>query len=84
MPPIFLQGRQGYGRSYGNRTYLFTTYPNIRYKDYHNIMEDKATKIQSLFIHNKFKKKQKDRKNAKTLEANYNLPPNSLLRYFQY
>ena len=85
MPGIFIQGRQ-VGKSYGSIHYLFSTYPNLGHQDYHNIMEDKATKIQSLLLHNKFRKKTKpilnDRINARTVETFYNLPPNTLVSHF--
>jgi hypothetical protein len=85
MPGIFIQGRQ-IGKSYGNRNYLFATYPDLGHQDYHNIIENKASKIQSLFVRNKFKKKTKpilnDRINARTIETFHNLPPNTLVSHF--
>jgi len=85
MPGIFIQGHL-IGKSYGNRNYLLTTYPTLQHPQYQNLMNNRATKIQSLFVRNKFRTKTQpilnNRVNAKTVETFHNLPPNTLVSYF--
>jgi hypothetical protein len=39
MPGIFIQGHL-IGKSYGNRNYLFTTYPTLQHPQYQNLMNN--------------------------------------------
>lgn len=82
---MFFQGHQ-IGKKYGNKEYLQKKYPNLHYQDYQRIVHDKATKLQSLFIKNKFRTYNKpilqDRMNAKMIEKSKNLPKNVLASNF--
>jgi hypothetical protein len=85
MPGIFIQGHL-IGKSYGNRNYMVSSYPNLNHQGYQDVMNNKATKIQSLFVRNKFRTKTQptlnNRVNAKTVETFHNLPPNTLVSHF--
>lgn len=82
---MFFQGNKGYGKKFGNKEYLKTRYPNLKFKDYQNLVDNKATTIQSLFIRNKFRTYTKpilnDRINAKMVEKKKNLPTNTIVQY---
>jgi hypothetical protein len=82
---MFKQGHY-IGKKYGNREYLQNNYPNLNSQNMNNFFDDKALKIQSLFINNKYKKYNKqmlnNRINAKKIEKIKNLPKNSISSYF--
>ena len=85
MPGIYIQGHL-IGKSYGNRNYLFATYPDLNHQGFQDIMNSKARKIQTLLNHNRFRTKTQpilnNRVNAKTVETFYNLPPSTLVSHF--
>ena len=85
MTGILIQGHQ-IGRSYGSRNYLFSSYPDLTHQGYQNLLNNKATKIQTLLNRNKFKSKTKpilnNRVNARTVEKFHNLPLNTLVSHF--
>jgi hypothetical protein len=85
MTGILIQGHL-IGKSYGNRNYMVSTYPDLNHQGYVNVMNNKARKIQTLLNRNKFRTKTQpilnNRVNARTLETYRNLPPNTLVSYF--
>jgi hypothetical protein len=85
MTGILIQGHL-IGKSYGNRNYMVSTYPDLNHQGMVTVMNNKARKIQTLLNRNKFRTKTQpilnNRVNARTLENVYNLPPNTLVSYF--
>lgn len=86
---MFFQQNNDTARKYGSRNlhnYLQTNYPTYEYQDYQHLMNNRAAKIQSLFIKNRYrtytKPILKNRINARMIEEKKNLPKNSLTSYF--
>ena len=74
------------GRKYGNKQYLKTTYPDLKHSELQNIVNTKATTIQSLFMRNRFRTYNKpilnNRINSKIVEQSKNLPTNIIASFF--
>jgi hypothetical protein len=84
---MFFQGHHT-GKKYGNKQYLKTTYPDLNHSELQNVVNNKATTIQSLFMRNRFRTYNKpilkDRVNAKMVEKQKQLPTNILSSFFSY